>query len=481
MIPQTPEQWLHLLTERLDSRQSRLSILRDYLSGNPPLPEGAVNDETAYREFQLKSRTNFAELVVDAAAERMRIGGFQVGTDTNDDDAARAVWRRNMLEVGSAEIHRDMLAVGVSYAVVAPDRSVMVEAPEFCITDDDPRTKMPRAGVLVWRDAAEGLDYADLLLPTTVQRFTRRIPDAAGQFVAKGTFHDRLAGNFFSNSPIEYVRSWNAGRWEPLTDPVPHGFAEVPIVKFANREETGEFERHIDLLDRINWGLLQRLVITATQAWRQRAIKGELPTHDADGTEIDYGAVFSPGAGALWTLPDGVDIWESTQTDIAPILHAIKDDIQHLAAVTRTPMATFMPEGANQSAEGAAFAREGLVFKVEDRIARASASWDRLMRLVLDVDEVVTKWLPAERQSLAERADAATKAQDLPWRTRMETIWQFEGEEIDRMEVQRAADALNTMLTAPPIVTPAAAPVTAPTVLEVEDDNNDDRDDGQPG
>jgi hypothetical protein len=81
------------------------------------------------------------------------------------------------------------------------------------------------------------------------------------------------------------------------------------------------------------------------------------------------------------------------------------------------------------------------VFKTEDRIARASSAWDRLMRLVLDTDEVVTKWLPAERQSLAERGDAASKATDLPWRTRMETIWQFSGEEIDRMEVERAAEA----------------------------------------
>lgn len=462
MIPSTPEQWLALLTQRLDARQSRLSILRDYLNGNPPLPEGAVNDETAYRDFQLKSRTNFAELVVDAAAERMRIGGFQVGTDSNDDDAARAVWRRSMLDIGSSEIHRDMLAVGVSYAVIGADRSVMVEAPEFCITDDDPRTKMPRAGLIVWRDQAEGMDYADLLLPTTVQRFARKIPDPPGAFTPKGSFYDKLAGNFFSRSPVEYVRSWNVGNWEPWTDPVPHGYAEVPIVKFANRDEVGEFERHLDLLDRINWGLLQRLVITATQAWKQRAIKGELPTHDADGNEIDYSAVFAPGAGALWTLPDGVDIWESSQTDIGPLLTAIKDDIQHLAAVTRTPMATFMPEGQNQSAEGAAFAREGLVFKVEDRISRASASWDRLMRLVLGVEEVITRWLPAERQSLAERADAATKAVDLPWRTRMETIWQFEGEEIDRMEVERSADALNLMLTAAP-----NPPAT--TVIDVAD------------
>ena len=449
MIPSTPDEWLSLLTARLDARRGRLQVLRDYLSGNPPLPEGAVSDTSAYAEFQLKSRTNFAELVVDAIAERMRVGGFQVGTDTDDDDAARAVWRDNRLDVGSADIHRDMLAMGVAYAVLTADRRVMVEAPEFCVTDDDPRTGLPRAGLIVWRDAAAGLDFADLLLPTTAQRFARPIPDVR-LVASKGSFRDRLAGDFFSSNPVEVTRAWNAGQWDEASDPAPHGWPQVPIVKFANRDEVGEYERHLDLLDRINWGLLQRLVITATQAWKQRVIKGELPTHDANGTEIDYGSVFAPGAGALWTLPDGVDIWESSQSDIGPILSAIKDDVQHLAAVTRTPMSTFMPGGENQTAEGAAFAREGLVFKTEDRIARASSAWDRLMRLVLGADDVVTKWLPAERQSLAERADAASKAADLPWRTRMEAIWQFEGEQIDRMEAERAAEAV------PPAAAPAA-------------------------
>lgn len=439
MIPSTPEQWLAVLSARLDARQSRLSALRAYLAGDPPLPEGAVNDTTAYRDFQRKSRTNFAELVVDAVAERMRIGGFQVGTQSDDDDQARAVWRDNLLEVRSVDLHRDMLGLGVGYAVIGGDRSVMVEAPECCITDDDPRTKLPRAGLIVWRDAADGRDFADLLLPTTVQRFTRAVPDPR-RFTPKGSFHDPLAGDFFSSSPVEYLGEGVSADWQPETDPVPHGYPEVPIVKFANRDECGEFERHTDVLDRINWGLLQRLVITAMQAFKQTALRGELPTHDANGAEIDYAAVFAPGPGALWTLPDGVDIWQSQQTDIQPQLTAIKDDIQHLSAVTRTPMSTFMPGGENQTAEGAAFAREGLVFKTQDRIARASASWDRLMRLVLGADDVVTQWLPAERQSLAERADAANKASDLPWRTRMERIWQFSGEEIDRMQAERDAE-----------------------------------------
>jgi hypothetical protein len=75
--------------------------------------------------------------------------------------------------------------------------------------------------------------------------------------------------------------------------------------------------------------------------------------------------------------------------------------------------------------------------------------------LRVPVADVESKWLPVERQSLAERADAATKAQDLPWRTRMTDIWQFSEDRVDKMETERASDALNAALAAPP-----AAPVT---------------------
>jgi hypothetical protein len=204
---------------------------------------------------------------------------------------------------------------------------------------------------------------------------------------------------------------------------------------------------------------LQRLVITAMQAYRQRATKGDLPSEDAEGNEIDYADMFKPGPGALWQLPDGVELWESQQTDVSSILAANKDDITHLAAVTRTPLPTLIPDGANQTAEGASFAKEGLIFKAEDRKARASVALELAMGAALAIESgarvpvegVEAQWQPVERRSLAERADAATKAQDLPWRTRMTDIWGYSADRVDQMESERAADALVASLSQPPI------------------------------
>lgn len=437
----TADQWLAHLTERMDYRASRLELLRRYMDGNAPLPEGAEGCRDAYKAFQKKARTNFGELVVDAVAERMIVSGFRVGDSDQDDDQARQIWKRNRLAIGSSDAHRDMLGLSHGYTMVQqnPDGSALVttERPEQAITEHDPRRPdMVRAGLKVYRDQVAGQDFAFLHTPGRVSMFRR------------------LA--FSSTVFCDPKLRWVEGGWEQY-DEQPTGLSVVPIVPLVNRGGIGEFESHLDLLDRINWGILQRLVLTALQAYRQRAVKGDLPEEDKDGNEIDYKEMFKPGPGSLWQLPEGVELWESQQTDFSPILAGAKDDLQHLGAVTRTPMATLMPGGENQTAEGAAFAREGLVFKTGDRVQRAGAAWDLTMGIALAIErgqldpiaDLETKFMPVERQSLAERADAASKAQDVPWRTRMTDIWQFPADQVDRMEVERAQDMLDSALAAP--------------------------------
>jgi len=49
-------------------------------------------------------------------------------------------------------------------------------------------------------------------------------------------------------------------------------------------------------------------------------------------------------------------------------------------------------------------------------------------------------WQRAERYSLAERADANSKFQDIPFRQRMTLIGQFPPGVIDEMEVERRGE-----------------------------------------
>ncbi len=446
----TPNEWLYRLAVQMDNRRGRIEKLRSYMDGNAPLPEGADGCRQAYQQFQRKARTNFGELVVDAIAERLCATGFQVANADNAD--AWAIWKRNRMQVKSFDLFRDMLGLSAGYLMLSPSPKGVVitqERPEQAITESDPtRPELVRAGLKIYRDGPQKADFAFLHLPGVVYQYQR------------ATFDD--------NGVIKTLPYATEG-WNLVKD-AGTGLAFVPMYPFENRERRGEFETHLDLLDRINWVTLQRLVITAMQAYRQRGVKGDFPTEDENGDEIDYAEMFKPGPGQLWQLPSDAEVWESAAGDLTQILSAAKDDIRDLAAVTRTPISVFVPDGANQTAEGASFAREGLVFKTTDRATRAGAVMGAAMGGALaieagqsePVDDVETLWAPFEARSLQERADASTKAQDLPWRARMTDIWGLSNERVDELESERAADALLKAMEGPQAPPSQPPPPTGP-------------------
>lgn len=428
----TPEQWLTYLAERMDARAPRLRQLRDRMDGNGPLPEGAEGMREAYRAFQRRSRTNFAGLVVDAVAERMVLSSVRVGEGAGDDATARRIMRRNRVSILAPDVHHDMLGMSAGYVSVvgAKDNArIVYERPEQVITESDPLDPWTTlASLKVWRDKVRERDFAVLSTPGQMFRWFRP--------------HKRESG--LLETPIQVSGGWMQ---QSLTVGLTPWVTTVP---FFNANGVAEFEQHEDILARIDYGILQRLVVMAMQAYRQRATKGEdLPDTDEAGNPINYSELFRPGPGAIWQLPKGVELWESQSTDLTPLLTAVKDDIRDLGAVTRTPLTTLIPDGANQSADGANAIREGLVFKTGNRIERASASWERVLAQALAIEagadtlpDVDVDFRPAAHLSLSERADAATKASDLPWETRMSDIWGYDGDAIKRMQSQRSQDAL---------------------------------------
>ncbi len=418
------------LLKSLARKQGHYALLERYYDGDAPLPESADGQSRAYRRFQRKSRLNLAQLSVAAVRERMVIGGFRTGADGDDngDREARRLWKASNLDYGAADLHSYMLRFGTAYALVGyPEGS---EYP--LVTVEDPRQVYGHTS------------------PT--EPF--KVLEAIKVFNENGQHYLYWYG---SDTVEVFTKSGDQNIFDPdgyqLVDEMVNPLGEVPVVKFTNADEKGEYEPYIDIIDRVNHMILQRLVIATTQAFRQRVLKGDFPTHDSDGNEIDYNGIFESSAGALWVIPEGADVDELGQAEISGILNAVRADIQDFAAVTRTPMHYFTSEGVNGSAEGAQLAREGLVFKTEDRIARVTPGWSRVMSLLfkwvgdetraslLDLEPL---WKPAERYSMSERADANSKFQDIPFRSRMSLIGQFSPAEIDEMQIERAGEALLT-------------------------------------
>ncbi len=449
-VRRSPGWWLKRLFQQLGDRKrrQRLQLLYDYHRGNAPLPQGAENAREAFEAFQRKARSNFAELIVSAMSERMTPVGFRTVLDddaTGDAEVGR-LWTRAGLDVSSADVHDLMLALGEAYVIVgALDEEIgapliTAEDPRFMVAEPEPAN--PRrlmAALKVLHDDAENEDRAYLYLPGQVlvakRTVTRYDPSV------QRTLEDRE--RIYLGPVLTFdERAWE---WVPeRSSALPH--QRMPVVLFRNKYGLGEYEIHLDLLDRINKEILDRMVIATMQAFRQRAVRG-LPLtygddHPAAGELIDYSQVFTADPAAMWMLPQVAEMWESGTVDLSGILSAVKSDLEQLAAVTRTPMHMLMPAGVNQSAEGASSMREGLVFKVEDRITRTSFPWAQVMSLALlhggqperaDMAALETIWAPALRLSWAERADAVNKlSKILPKRTLFIKILGMSPAEADR-------------------------------------------------
>lgn len=468
-LPQySPPWWLKRLLQRLDQRVPHYDMLDRYYNSQAGIPVGtnkAVKD--AYLRLVRLAKMNFAELIVDAVRERQQPVGFRTGasSDRNGDALAWDIWQGNSLDADCKLIHTPMLSMGCAYAIVGP---VDPELGVPLITPEDPRQvivelapgrrRVAQAALKVFRDDAAGLDRCYLYLPGTCYKLSRERRSALPE--------DEL-GLYSPSSSLMGLGGWQLDEEQALPASV-----GVPVVPYMNNPNNrfvtrGEYEVHLSVLDRINYTILQRLEVTTLQAFRQRAVKG-VPSHDEHGVEIDYDDIFSMDPAALWVLPDTADLWESGVVDLGPIRSSIRDDVQDLAAVTRTPLYYLSPEATNGSAEGASLSRESLVFKVVDRNADTGESHEQVMCKAFaymgDTERAARKgmeiiWATPERHSLSERGDAAVKAQasGMPWASIMEHIWEMSPQQIARMESQRATDALLAAMANPIAPEPAGS------------------------
>jgi len=467
-IPDTGGWWLRRLATQLMARHDHYCELEDYYNNEHLLPSNSSKAvRLAYQRLMDISRMCWAEMIVEAPRERMSVQGFRTGADSDEggDKEAWRIWQSNTLDADSSLVHRASMTFGCAYVIVGgPDDEVggapliTIEDPRQVAVSYDPKyRRKPRAAIKLYYDEMMGRWAAWLYLPGVVRQ------------AVSGT-----AGEHWDPQ----AEDWQQWNWVGPPAELPATARNlVPVVAFGNQvdikgEHWGEFERHTPTIDRITYQILQRLEVATLQAFRQRAIQADLPTHDSEGNEIDYNDIFAADPGALWQLPATATLWESGGVDLNPILQSVKADVADLAAATRTPLYYVTPDAANGSAQGASTMKEGLLAKVADRSTQAGESWEQVISYAFTILGDTTRasrldmeviWADPAFHSLAERYDAATKGvtAGVPWRQRM-VLLGFSPSAIERMEAERAADALIASLAAPPTQVATQAPPGAP-------------------
>ena len=485
--PYSPGWWLNHLAGRLHDRRAGrsgnrrftrttvqptrvrpgLELLSDYLAGDPPLREDIHSGWAApFRQFLRMGRMNIAPKLVSSTTNRMGIRDFRtaLANDELGDAEARNLMRRNHLRLKARQVHDWMLGLADGYTIITPpDDSrawslITAESPMECITEDDPMSGQEMAGLKMFRDDVAGVDYAYLFLPGELYVARCEAPTSV-LWRSRWVMSDRW--------------EWDYDRF----DDVPAG--RVAMVHFSNKDGKSEIEGHLDTLDRINDKVFNEWWIGKLQAHKQRAL--EVPDQEQDtaypGADEDdedtaedenWAEIFTSAPDALWKLPKGAKIWESTEADLRQLVESIKGELQWLAFTASKPLHLITPDAANGSAEGATTQKEEHSFEIMDRRDRAEGSWAKTIGLAFefqgmadraDVSQIECIWGPMELHSLQEKFDAASKAKGtLPTEAVWTDVLQYApAEVVDRLRTLRSRELLYAVDD-----TPVSQPGTGP-------------------
>jgi hypothetical protein len=460
---ESPGWWLQrlgkqLLDERPDSRDEDgettpgLDTLKKYAENKAPLPHVPGIDPREVAEWMKDARTNWTSLVIDSPTERLGVDGFRFGGSDDDGDSAKSadeeanrVWQENSMDADSDLVHYGALSQRRAFVLVEKGddgRPVLThETPrQVAVEHAQGNRRKLAAGLKMWRDDWTGQTRATLWTPETVYDFTTKSETP--------TFSGRAAT----------LRGWDAFALPNARDGErTNDLQLVPFVPFINRrnrrpEGFAEHEDVLSIQNRINLSLINLIAAMKYGAFRQRWAAGlEVDEDPVTGQKIQP---FQLDIRKLWTTEDPeTRFGEFASTDLVPYVRAVEAGVQDLAAISRTPPHYLIGAVVNVSGDALKAAETGLVAKVLDRQRNFGESWEAVMRLAFRVlgDEkrataydAETVWRDPESRSISELADAAVKKSSagVPWRQRMEDMG-YTPAEIGRMEVDRAADAIN--------------------------------------
>lgn len=458
----TPDQWRDRLLATLANRRPAVDRLYRYYRGDHPLPWAPAEVSDAYRSFLTMARANWCRLVVKAPSERLRPVGvrFSDGDATGDTDVWQRLWQGNRLDAESRMVHDAALIARRGYVLVWPSDgevpSITPEHPSQVVVEFAPGNRRQRlAGLKTFDDPVTGMRYVTLWLPDGVYQWCASTSSALATHTAWAGWYD----------PEQNIEPEAAN---PL--------GVVPLIEFvADPALVGEPMSELDggvtdIQDRINKTLLDRLVTANFSSFPQKWATGlEIPLDPETQEPVEP---FRNAVDRIFYNEDPAGAFGTFEaSDLAPYIASVESDIQHLAAITRTPPHYLLGQsGAFPSGESLKATETGLVAKVLERRDSFTESWEDVLRLALAAagDDrsgdmaMSVLWRDPESRTQAEVMDAATKMQavGVPYREILAFIG-YTPTDIARLVEERKQDIADGLVPAP---APAPAPMAPAAV-----------------
>lgn len=466
-----PLEWLGRLGPALVARRPAVDFWRRYYDGDQDLPTGPNQAKAAYRRFQKKARTNLCLLCAESMVHRTQAIGFR--DTTSKDDAVWRLWQGARLDARQFALWRKAYSRSAAYMIIGVDPRnsskplVTIEGPENVIVEVDPADHSRRLAALrLWHDSIAKRWMATLYL--------RGLTDDA-----PGTrYHWQSVTQV--KKVIGRTINFQPSAWEERADPG-RTLPRVPVIPFLNGDEgepaRAEFDVGIDVQDRLNLTLLNRLTAERYGAFRQAALMNyELEEDPVTGLPI---SPLNPGVDQLMVVPPpepgnpAPSLISLPQTDTSQMLRGVEADMRAFAAVTLTPVYYLPGDLVNIGADSVAALDAGHIAKVKQRMTLWGEGLEEAAQYMSDVaglgrdlssSEIV--WAKPENFQPAAVADYFSKlvAGNIPVTMAAEEMG-WSPQRIEQLRAEMTADALRASMAA---ALAAPAPPSVSTTQAVQ-------------
>jgi Phage portal protein, SPP1 Gp6-like len=452
LADRTVEDWRELLLTRLAAQTHGTENVRGVLdyeafyNGEHPMLFTTYKWREAFGYLFDTFADNWCQLVVDAAVERLKIVGFEIGGSPSE--AAWTLWQRSALDVESVVAHTEAGKSGRAFLLVDPNDGeprITVEHATQVVVALDPGDRRRRLAALKHWLGDDGYQYVTLYLPELVVKWESQ------------TTIDKLTGM----TPVEWLLREGSG---------PNPLGVVPVIPLENKPGLmsaphSDLEPAIPIQNAVNKLCSDMIIASEYGAFPQRAITGvDVPRDPETGQpSVDIKAALS----RVWTFKAAdAKLWDLKAADLSNYVNAIEMLITHLAAQTRTPPHYLLAKLVNMSGDALSVAEAGLVSKCKTKQLFFSDAWEEAVALALSASgaeveqaECEAQWDDPERVSEGVRVDAAVKKETLG--IPLPVIWRELGytpEQVAEMEDAQPEEPPPP----PPQPPPAQPPPTAP-------------------
>lgn len=423
--------------------------------------------------------SNWCGLIVDAAAGRLRVEGFQwpdLGSDVEGaDPVANEIWEYNGLGSQQASAHTTMVYAGRSYLLAQPPlpgskiAQLTVEHYSQAYTRMDPANPTRAlAGILVYPEYGDDGTLAG-------ERITVFLPDRTIRLQRKREMQRGVG--------------WVLGRLiprsgYPLIDEQTNPLGVVPLNPMNNKTLSlaagpklagrrlmpgtlSDLHPVAPLQAFLKKGMAELAVLGDFASFPQRFATGiDIPTDPVTGDELDR-EEWAASIARLWAVPDkDAKFGEFPAQDGSGIIAKIAMLVQHMAAQSRTPPHYLLGQLVNISGDALTAAEAGLSERVGEKKEPAGGTWERSMRAACGFQGDMqrfgdrrcgTVWADHQVRSPAQTTDAVVKRVQAGILSRATAMQQLG---MSPSQVTRELALLEAEA-------PEPAPVPSPSVLEL--------------